>query len=145
MIGAATRRGAFGRHLMSKQLVAGLTSVLIACAVSVQADEPRAVLERAIKAMGGDVDPAKRPATRVTFTFKSTDGAAGSGEFLYQPRKTRLCNLVAQERGEKHTLRIVLEDSKVLIEADGRRENLGGDELAMMRGLELMFDPVGAL
>ena len=123
----------------------GIGIALLACTVPAQAAEPRAVLSRAVKAMGGELDPAKRPATLLKITFKGEDTLAGSGEFRYQPTKTRRCNLVARDGEREHTLKLMIDGTSGWVTEDDRQPGMGGEEILMLRGLEIMLNPSLAL
>jgi hypothetical protein len=130
--------------MMRKQATAVVVTWLT-FATGARAEEPRAVIERAVRAMGVDVDPAKRPATRTTVTFKADGPFTGRGEFLYQPGGPRKADFVAEEGEQRHTLVVVLCGANVRLEADGRREEIRGEELQLIRAAELLFNPTGAL
>src|SRR5260370_17002965 len=63
---------AAGRPTMTRLQAVGIAAALLASAIPVRAEEPQAVLTRAIKAMGGDVDPARNPSTSAKGPIKRT-------------------------------------------------------------------------
>jgi hypothetical protein len=122
-----------------------VASVAAACCASGRGDEPRAVIERAVKAMGAEVDPAKRPAIRLKIKFKGGGSVTGTGELLYQRGTVRKCDLVATDGTERHTLLIILDATSSWVAADGANQPLGPEEANMLRAVELLFAPSAAL
>jgi hypothetical protein len=118
-------------------------SVLAFMLVSVaRADEPRSVVERAVKAMGLDVDAAKRPAIVVKFTFNAPNKVKGDGTIRFAPTGARRLDMTGEESGRKETIVVVLDGDKAFARESERTHEFIGDQLAMIRTIEPLFSPL---
>jgi hypothetical protein len=109
-----------------------------------RADEPRAVVERAVKAMGLDIDAAKRPAITVKYKFSApTNKVKGDGTMRVAPHGPRRLDMTGEEGGgQKQTVIVVINADHAFARADGQAHEFRGDELAMVRTIEPLFSPL---
>jgi hypothetical protein len=98
--------------------------LLLLCVARARAEEPRALVERAVKAAGGDVDPSRYPATLATGPIKVPRVLApAAGELYYQSVTTVRFDLHIFPGPDQDSVRWVVDGDTVwLLEEHGLQE-----------------------
>src|SRR5215471_6554901 len=101
-----------------------------------RADEARSVVERAVKEMGLEADPAKRPAIVVKFKFTGPANLKGDGAIHVATNGSRRFDLTGFEGEQKHTALFVLNGEQGFVRSDNELHELSTDEMVVARSAE---------
>jgi hypothetical protein len=116
-----------------------LLAALLACTGSLRADEARALVQRAVKALGGDPDAPRHPATRSKVKGKyytdivPKEGATIEGEFLTGPGDRVKVSLQVSILGQQVQGIVVLDGKNSWRMLNGNLTDLSGDELESLQ------------
>jgi hypothetical protein len=127
---------------MRRQVPLALAVLLLGPAAP--AEEPRAVLERAVKAMGLSLDPAKRPAILLSFRGQADDFRA-EGTIHYDGHGNRRLTMSVQGGGRRQGEYVVLTATGGFTLAAHGFWNLSPEEAACFRVTETLFTPLSLL
>jgi HEAT repeat protein len=129
---------------MTRLQAVGLASALLACAIPARAEEPRAVVTRAIKAMGGDVDAAQNPAASAKIRVKGLDFPINAtGEVHFQPATAFRFDVTLDigNQNQKEQGTVVFDGTKGWAKMNGMLQEMPESELAMTRAVIRLFSP----
>src|SRR5260370_31655558 len=133
---------AAGRPTMTRLQAVGIAAALLASAIPVRAEEPQAVLTRAIKAMGGDVDPARNPSTSAKVRIKGIEiPANATGEIHFQAATALRFDVTIQFGTDKQVGTVAFDGKSGWADMNGTAQDMAQSELRMKRAVVRLVSP----